>query len=94
MSKQRVDSPDNFPWNYLYSGKEGDMDKARAICSSKETGSLTVKKAVTVINGGDQIGSKEENCEKIIKKDICNIKKNENFLKNTQCNFIQLSLNQ
>ena len=63
-----TDSPDKFPWEYFFSGKEEDYSKAIVLCTSKNTSSLVIKKAVTILNGGTQTGTKEENCDKILNR--------------------------
>ena len=66
MRRNSINDPKDFPWKFFFTDSEEDYNKARTFCSSKQTGSLDVKRAVTVIGGGDQLGTKEENCEKII----------------------------
>lgn len=79
MSRKRTDEPQDFPWKLFLSDNDIDRVKASEICSSKKTGALYIKKAVTLMGAGSQLGSKEINCEKIM----------------NECNFIvdsQLSL--
>lgn len=66
MRRNSINDAKDFPWKFFFTDSEEDYNKARTFCSSKQTGSVDVKRAVTVIGGGDQLGTKEENCEKII----------------------------
>ena len=65
MPRQKTDEPSNFPWKYFFGKDQNDMNIARAQCSADSTASVVVKKAVTAIKGGDRLGTKAENCEKI-----------------------------
>jgi len=66
MPRQQTDSPSEFPWKLFFSDNPTSLKEAKDQCSASSTASLTVKKAVTVLKAGDQLGTKEENCEKVI----------------------------
>lgn len=66
MPRQQTDSPSEFPWKLFFSDNPTSLKEAKDQCSASNTNSLVVKKAVTILKAGDQLGTKEENCEKII----------------------------
>ena len=66
MPRQKTDEPSKFPWKNFFGRDPNDMNIARSQCSADSTASVVVKKAVTVIKAGDRLGTKAENCEKIV----------------------------
>jgi len=66
MPRQRTDDPSEFPWKYFFGSGPDDLKIAKSQCSAENTASVVVKKAVTVIKGGDRTGTKAEICDKIV----------------------------
>ena len=64
MPRQQTDSPSEFPWKLFFSDNPTSLKEAKDQCSASSTASLTVKKAVTVLKAGDQLGTKETDLAK------------------------------